>query len=712
MAAGGSSKSYRNINNMSKDLLGKRVVKLSNYHAFLQKLGRNLCSDNQLTETLNWERLAEELGLCTYEVENIHRYASFQKIYPGSVLIRQWGESEGSTVYVLLKALRKIGREDCVEEVCQALEDENTMELHYSIEYDSGVKEFSTVKTKTNASLGSSLENILKGLVCYSIIGPDSTVTWQTVAGTLKGKQLSLKKIPFDIKHQNSLYGHIFNNRCQFPNELTFIGKDVKMYSRFPTNIPITQESHSSFTTDENAVVKTQSTTSKYCDESACPNVIQPKESQTIEQTESNQTFKHCKSFEETNFHSLTEVKRYEKTIPVVTASEETCLKKCHAKLDVYNDSVKHLDICYSCEMNTSGCFTGCRNFHCGAENCTHSLVWQDGQLQYSNLPQEELNISKDSIMDTRDSLEIYTSGQFTQEETDYIPHTSVFSRRKSIANISPLNSPCKDETEKSICFNMTSPAQKGGENNSDSLLRTALRRSFEKKASEKSDFPTPKPCKRFTLQSQNKETDFDSVQLDSGTVDLESHVSTVEEELSKRPPHCRLPVSADVNIDMDSSDSESGVRPNSLPLESSMTYINMSGTGAFSLARRPLPPRPRDIHECSVSNIFHSCSMGDMIMLNHDDEYNYINNDDQTQISTCESMASNVQVKKRLQNQQKPLVKSHSMTAIQDLASVPGWCSSINEENVSATMSKYKNDDGNFMVWRMKNGTFVITVS
>ncbi|ESO90484.1 hypothetical protein LOTGIDRAFT_233769 [Lottia gigantea] len=649
-------------------------------------------------------------------------------------MARYFGHLEGDIVYISSRKYR-IFQKGVFSPRCQRnsgyYEDENNMELHISVEDDSGLKEFQTVKTKKDATLGSSLENALGGLVCYDIIGPDLQCNWNTLAVQLKGKQLSLKRVPYDDSRRDSIYGTVSNNQYPYTLESSFhYGYPITQY---PTNIPVENSEISSpqpnfssygpgsICVRSNSPKPSSSTNSlterKEIDTGSCSSLTQAKLYGAGNISDSTHpVLKHSQSIDDTNFKSLSTEKNFEKDI--IKDLDCNALKKCNSMSDIQYDPepLKKFDSVTS--MDTSeevGVNYGCGSVHCNAEKCTHNLIWENGRMTFSN--QFDPNASIESSMDTANSLEICT---FNSPEDDYIPHSFVLSRRTSSelsSPLSPINSPPKGmdlPTSASIAA-AASAAPKPPPPCEQSLLRTALRRSFEKKASETGELPNPKPCKK--AQPQQNEMYLSSVQSDSDYTDSDTPVTSLEEELSKRPAQCRLPVSVDGYIamgtqgatsndyiQMGGNGSGSENRPTTLPIDS--TYMNMAG-GSPNLARRPLPPRPR---ETKSYPLVHSHSVGDTMVLTPDNEYCYISDEDQT--TQSKTLPQTLPPKKRVTSQPVPIQRSQSSSAIPDLSNVPGWCASISEGNVSSTMNKYKNEDGNFMVWRMKDNTFVITVS
>ncbi|XP_041348321.1 uncharacterized protein LOC121367931 isoform X2 [Gigantopelta aegis] len=173
----------------------------------IDKLGLMLYNDGR-GEAGNWEGLAEELGVTTNaELEEIRRRAHVEQKFPGCRLLCDWMAGDGKTVYVLLQALKAQNRQDCLEYLIQKCYGLHSMDLHVKIEFDMGRYEFKSVSTEMNASLASSLENILHHLPNYVITGPDASIGWNTPARQLKGKQLSLKKVEATDVTRHTVYG-------------------------------------------------------------------------------------------------------------------------------------------------------------------------------------------------------------------------------------------------------------------------------------------------------------------------------------------------------------------------------------------------------------------------------------------------------------------------------------------------------------------------
>lgn len=106
------------IENLSPQILDLRVDQLPGQA--LDNLGLQLFNEVRGV-TGNWEGVAEELGISSVaELEQIRRHAQVAQVFPGCRMLRDWGKRSGSTVFVLLNALRRQNREDCVDLVVKA----------------------------------------------------------------------------------------------------------------------------------------------------------------------------------------------------------------------------------------------------------------------------------------------------------------------------------------------------------------------------------------------------------------------------------------------------------------------------------------------------------------------------------------------------------------------------------------------------------------
>ncbi|XP_046560010.1 uncharacterized protein LOC124269023 isoform X2 [Haliotis rubra] len=193
------------IENLSPQILDHRVDQLPGQA--LDNLGMMLFNEVRGVAG-NWEGVAEELGISTAaEVEQIRRHAQVIQVFPGCRMLRDWGKRSGSTVFVLLNALRRQNREDCVDLVVKACKDLHSMQLNVKIEDERGQFKYLLVTTKKDSTLAASLENVLPGLPSYVITGPTPQITWQTPAYHLKGTQLSVKKGEITDESHRSVYG-------------------------------------------------------------------------------------------------------------------------------------------------------------------------------------------------------------------------------------------------------------------------------------------------------------------------------------------------------------------------------------------------------------------------------------------------------------------------------------------------------------------------
>ncbi|XP_046372214.2 uncharacterized protein LOC124146131 isoform X1 [Haliotis rufescens] len=241
------------IENLSPQILDLRVDQLPGQA--LDNLGLQLFNEVRGV-TGNWEGVAEELGISSVaELEQIRRHAQVAQVFPGCRMLRDWGKRSGSTVFVLLNALRRQNREDCVDLVVKACKDLHSMQLNVKIEDERGQFKYLSVTTKKDSSLAASLENVLSGLPSYVITGPNPKITWQTPAYHLKGTQLSVKKGEITDESERSVYGSfqistpkpcVAEGAPSYPSGYDPGYRSTSQATSLPFNIPVTDEASTS----------------------------------------------------------------------------------------------------------------------------------------------------------------------------------------------------------------------------------------------------------------------------------------------------------------------------------------------------------------------------------------------------------------------------------------------------------------------------------
>ncbi|XP_076469385.1 uncharacterized protein LOC143299814 isoform X2 [Babylonia areolata] len=204
-----------NIEDLPSDVLSLSIQAI--LRSDLRDIGARL-SARDSGHVDSWESLAERLGFCKDDVDRVLVEARTQDCCPGFLALREWAGRPGSTAYVLLHALREIGREDVLQVLVERLTDLNTMLLFVCVEDRVGVRQFLRVRTLRNAPLHASLDNELPSLYWYDITGPRPGLDWCTPSGQLQGAQLTLKRRDEPCEEsRNQIYYGLKTPGCKPP---------------------------------------------------------------------------------------------------------------------------------------------------------------------------------------------------------------------------------------------------------------------------------------------------------------------------------------------------------------------------------------------------------------------------------------------------------------------------------------------------------------
>ncbi|KAK3604343.1 hypothetical protein CHS0354_000341 [Potamilus streckersoni] len=194
----------------------------------------------------NWEAVAEELGFIADDIRDFRNMASVQRDQlPGELMLRNWREKGPErSLFVLIEALKRSERLDCVtylqNEICDKI---LCMDLYVCImNKDRSVIFQEPVRTRSEATLQESLENLLSGHINeYDFV--ETGITWQrSRAYEFKGKQLTLicnlvqgvaSRNPF--QQQNQLSETMTTGartKQTFVNNFTHVKKNEHLHSK------------------------------------------------------------------------------------------------------------------------------------------------------------------------------------------------------------------------------------------------------------------------------------------------------------------------------------------------------------------------------------------------------------------------------------------------------------------------------------------------